>query len=327
MSSFPLRMDVEALKPHIESVSVKITSLKESHPSWDNSLALNDLKTQRKRLTICENQSSVVSSALVAVLEKNFLDKYGSLSKIVHGLMEKIKWCDPGSISDNFSLDAKKASLKEVGDGVREAHEKVPPVQDAFSTLQDIPGQDYLPKLAEHGDTLNKILNDLMIVEKNHKHMQSKFDNLAKLWQNFDQDSDQILGWLKDFENIVRSETLTQLHLPELDDKIRENVSLLGQVKSCEDKLKSLTETSQRILQLSPDARTGASSAHLGSRVGAVAKFLNNLKDKLIECKGAKEKFQSLLREANDYVDKANGKMNGVDKSGASHQAKVGEIE
>jgi DNA repair ATPase RecN len=319
--AFVFRIDCTALKPQIESVEQQIVAAKKDFPSWDNGMALNDLKTQKKRLVICENQVNMVNTALVSVLEKNFLDKYHNVAKVVHGLVEKIKWCDPTTISDNFSLEAKKASLKEVEDGVKESHEKLPPLQEAFKVLKGVP--DYSTKLNEHGETLSKILNDLMIVETNHKRMQAQFNDLADLWRSFDKDSDEIGGWLKDFETIVRSETLSQINLPDLQQKIQETQNLLRDVASCEAKLKSLNDTSNKIVKISPESRTGQTYVHLSHRVAAVAKFVNSLKDKLSDLSSNKEKFDKLLKESNNYIDTANNKITSLDKSGASHQSKV----
>jgi len=323
------KVDCNELKPQIEAVEGQLTTLKEEYPSWDNGLLLNDLKTQKKRHGICENQVNMVNSALTSVLEKNFQDKYLALARIVHALVEKIKWCDPATISDNFSLEAKKSALTDVDDGISESHEKLPLVQDAFSVLQDIPT---FTKLQEHGDHLNSILNDLMIVERNHARMKEQFDEFSVLWASFEALSDEINAWLKDFEGVVRGESLSQISLSELPDKAKEAETFAKDIKSCEAKLQKLQDLSGKIINISPEARSPQVVTQLSNRLQAISKFALTLKDKVSELENSKRVYDAALSKANAWIDDQNKELQSLEdvkgvKSALTSQAKLGKLK
>jgi nesprin-1 len=323
------RTDCTELKPLIEAAEGQITVLKEEYPSWDNSMMLNDLKTQKKRHGICENQINMVNSALTAVLEKNFQDKYISVARIVHALVEKIKWCDPSSISDSFSLESKKSALTDVDDGISESHEKLPLVQDAFSVLQQIPN---FGKLQEHGDHLNSILNDLMIVEKNHKRMKDDFDEFSSLWSSFEASSDEINAWLKDFEGVVRGESLSQISLTELPEKAKEAETFAKDIKECEGKLQQLEAVSANIVRISPEARSPQVVAQLTNRLQAITKFAKALKDKVAELENSKKQYDAALMKAKSWIDDNNKELKSLDdpkgtKSTMTSQAKLEKLK
>ncbi|ODN01313.1 Nesprin-1 [Orchesella cincta] len=299
------------LKPEVNQISARIADLKGEYPSWDCNLISTDMKTMEKRLDICKNQIGTVNAALLSVLEKDFQDKLYGLDRIISGIVEKIKWCDPKGITDNFSFESKLSALAEVESGVTECHEKIPPCQSSLSVLQEL--ENY-PKIDELSTQFSKSVNDLHFVESNHDRIKSQLEEFSDSWKAFEQLSEEATTWLKDVEGRIKNESLTQIHLAQLPEKIREADQLAAEVDGYSTKFAKLSQLSKEIQGVAPDARTSQVSAHLSARHEAVKKFISTLKDKLKQLENGSKEYEDSLTKCKQWIDNADGQLAKIDQ-------------
>lgn len=301
----------QELKPELNQMAGHIADLKGEYPLWDSNLIGTDMKTMEKRLDICKNQIGTVNTALLSVLEKDFQDKMYGLDRIITGIVEKIKWCDPSGITDNFSYESKLSALEEVEAGVFECREKKIPCEASLQTLQAI--QAY-PKVDEVSSQLNKSLNDLHFVESNHDRIKGQLEDFSDSWKAFEQLSEECSAWLKEVETRIKSEALTQIHLAQLEDKIREANGLSTEVEGNSSKFAKLTQFSKEIQAVAPKARTGQMASHLSGRYDQIKKFVTTLQDRLKSLAQGKHEYDDSLNKCGTWIDQANDQLVKIEK-------------
>lgn len=296
----------QEMRPEVSQIAGHIADVKGEFPVWDNNLISTDMKTMEKRLDICRNQIGTVNSALLSVLEKDFQDKLYNLDRIISGIVEKIKWCDPKTITDNFSFESKLSALEEVESGVEECREKIPACQASLQTLQSV--KDY-PKVDELSSQFSKSINDLQFVEKNHDRIKSELEEFSDSWKAFEQLSEECTAWLKDVEAKIKSESLTQIQLAQLEDKIKEAEDLASETDKNSSKFAKLAQFSKEIQQIAPEARTGQVSSHLSGRYEQVKKFVLSLKDRLKGMGKGRKEYEESLAACDNWIDNADGQL------------------
>jgi len=302
----------QVIEPDIKKIEVEVQKFKKQNPSWDDQQAIGDVKTMQRRLEICKNQVQTVLNAILSVLEKNHNDKFRNLARIIHGLVEKIKFCDPKFVNDNFTLNSKKIALQEVEEGIHEVHSLVPEVQQSLMLLTGV--LDPVKK-DEKAAEFSRLINDLRFVEQNHRTSYEQLCSMADTWKQLDEASEEISGWLKNAEEKARAETINQVPLSQIPEQFQNIAQFVQDVDCCESKLQTLISLSDKLMSMAPEARAPQTVSLYQNRYKGVKKAAHTMLDRLGEVKSTKAQYENALKKSLDWIACAMKELEAIEKT------------
>ncbi|CAG7726205.1 unnamed protein product [Allacma fusca] len=293
-------VEYKVLKPEFEQVEKKIVQFKSENPKWDDSHIQNLVKSNKKRLGILQSQIETVKSSLVSALEKNYWDKFHPTGKLVGGLVEKVKLCDIKNITDNYTLQAKVASLCEIQDGVIEIQGKLPAVHDSLEVLKKI--ENY-PKITTCAQEYAKLINDVHFIEKNVANVNNQIGDLSSLWEQYEILGDELTTNVRQIETKVKTELSKPVDLSKINDKLQDINTLTQETDKSKASIDKLVAMSHDIVKLAPDYHTGQVIPNALSKLQGITKSISSQRARLVELKDNAGLYQEALQKAQSWIE------------------------
>ncbi|KAF5292004.1 hypothetical protein FQA39_LY14121 [Lamprigera yunnana] len=290
----------------IKKIEQQILGMKTIYPSFSESNLPKEQQLVKKRYDGVLSNANKIENTLISFLKKYHNEKYGNLQRLIATHKEKIQWCQPEPASDKYNLEVKLNALRAIQAGIEDCEARKDELQKSLKLLEPIETPESYKLMTAEKDHLDLELENL-------KHAYNATSELLErnLIQHNDYEklSETISSWLKDTENKVRTESITQADLNKLDDKILEITNLQKEVHDCEDEIKRLIGLSDAIIKEMPDSRVGQFAQHLNSRYQAVAKFLSNYLEKLDELNKYKQLYYNSIKNIEDWLSEAEEKV------------------
>lgn len=301
-----LKAELDKCDSKIRSIDQQIQHMIVTYPSFNESNLPKEAQNLKKRYDAIHANACKIENSLLAFLKKSHNEKYAALQRIIAVQKEKINWCLPDSTSDKYNLDVKLNALIPVENAIKECELKKQELEKSLEVLENVENPDSVKLLTAEKDHLVLELNDL---KQNYKTTINLLNESIGLVQKYDDLSDSISNWLKDMENKVRTQTVTQLELAQVPVKIEETKKLQAEVQDFDKNIKELADLSDNMTKETPDTRASQFVQHIKTRYGAISKFLSHYLDKLHELNKYKDLYTNSIKDVENWLVQAEEKV------------------
>lgn len=290
----------------IRNIDQQIQQMVVTYPSFSESNLPKEAQNLKKRYDAIHANACKIENSLLAFLKKCHSEKYAALQRIITAQKEKINWCLPDSNSDKYNLEVKLNALVPVENAIKECNVKMEELEKSLEVLENVENPETVKLLTAEKEHLALELNDL---KQNYDSTKNLLNEKIGLVKKYDELSDSISNWLKDMENKVRSQTVTQLDLAQVPIKIEETKKLQKEVQHFDKNLKELSDLSDNMTKETPDVRSSQFVQHIKTRYGAITKFLAHYLDKLHELNKYKDLYTNSIKDVEDWLVQAEEKV------------------
>jgi len=324
-----LKAEVEKCDYTISEIDERLTKMASEYPIISKSNLPKELQALQLRRDGVASHADKVNATLVAFLTKLYHEKFGVLQRMVTTHKEKVAWCEPEQSSDRYNLEVKMTSLTDVEAGIADCEARKIDTDNSLKLLSTVESSEIISTLKnEH----NKVAADLESLKDNYWKIKSVLEENIALWQRYELMSENVISWIKEYENRIRIEATTLLNPDEIDTKISEIMQLETKVKDYENEMKDLIALGEEITKVSPDSRVAQYVGHLNTRYYSVLKFLAQHLDRLKEFKQIKDHYVTNVKELESWLQNAEQKLRTFDEiSGPKpmtfYQSKLKELK
>lgn len=291
---------------NIRNIDQQIQQMITTYPSFSESTVPKEAQNLKKRYDTIHALACKIESTLLSFLKKCHNEKFAALQRIIAVQKEKINWCLPEGNSDKYNLEVKLNSLTPVESAIEDCETRKVDLEKSLEILENVENHENVKLLTAEKDHLVLELNDL---KQNYETTKNQLLEHINVIQKYDQLSDAISNWLKDMENKVRTQTVTQLDLNKVPEKIEETTKLQKEVHDYEKQIKELSDLNDTISKETPDARSTQFVQHLRTRYSAINKFLSHYLDKLRELNKYKDLYKNSIKDVEDWLVQAEEKV------------------
>lgn len=291
----------------LEQIHKSIEELKLQYPSVSESNLPKEYNVVKKRYEGVMIHANKIEGALLAFLKKCHQDKQNALQRIVSAQKEKVQWCLPEPSSDRYNLEVKLGSLIDVENGLVECEAKKSELEHSLQLLESVETPETISQLTTAKNQLIGQLNDL---KKEHASTKDLLQRNIDLWQKYELSSENIASWLKDTETKIRSESINQLNLATIGDKIKEVKAIQKHVSDFNKDMKDLITLGDNMVKEIPESRIGQYISHLSNRYQAVVKFVSNYLERLEALNVNRNLYQSSVKDVENWLADAEKKVN-----------------
>lgn len=302
-----LKGDLEKSESGIKNIQQKVEQMITSYPTFSEGNLPKEIQNVKKRYDVVHTHANKIENSLLSFLKKCHNEKYAALQRIISIQKEKVNWCMPEVGSDKYNLEVKLNALVPVESAIQDCQKRKEDLEQSLEILKNVESPEILKLLTAEKDRLLLDLNDLQQNYTATKHMLEQNINVV---QKYDQLSEIVSSWLKDMENRVRTETVTQLDLEKVPQKIVETEKLQKEVSDYEANVKELSNLSDNMSKESPEARAVQFVQHLKGRYQAIVKFLSHYLEKLHELNKYKDLYSNSIKDVEDWLIQADEKVN-----------------
>ncbi|XP_029680499.1 nesprin-1 isoform X2 [Formica exsecta] len=324
-----LKAEVEKCDYVISEIDERLSKMTSEYPVISKSNLPKELQALQLRRDGVASHADKVNATLVAFLTKLYHEKFGILQRMVATHKEKVAWCEPEQSSDRYNLEVKMTSLTDVEAGIADCEARKIDTENSLKLLSTVESSEIISALrSEH----NKVAADLKSLKENYWKIKSVLEQNIDLWQRYELMSENVISWLKGYENKIRMEATTLLNPDEISTKISEITQLETKVKNYDNEIKNLIALGEEITRVSPDSRVAQYVGHLNTRYYSVLKFLAQHLDRLNELKQIKDHYVTNVKELESWLQNAEQKLKIFDKiSGPKpmtfYQSKLKELK
>lgn len=287
-------------------VKKQIDELKEQYPSFSETNLPKELTAVFKRYDGVCSQAEKIEGVLSAFLKKYHLEKQSSLQRIIATQKEKIAWCHPEPGSDRYNLEVKLGSLVDVENGLQDCEKRKIELEQSLKILESVEPPEVMSALEAEKEKLVHALDE---IKNNYASTKDLLNKNISLWQNYELTSDIISSWLKDMESKIRSETVSQMNLPKLDEKTQEIEALQKQVCDFEKDMSEFAVVGENMVKELPESRVEQFVSHLTNRYQSIVKFISNYLERLDVLKANNELYKSSVKDVEDWLKQAEEKV------------------
>jgi nesprin-1 len=292
------------------SLNAKVQDAVKSYKAFGDSSAAKDLGALQKRYDNVKSQADKIDGTLSSFLFKLNNERLGTLQRAVGLIKEKLQWCAPEASSDKYNLEVKLSTLKDVEDAIAECETRKNELENSFSTLKEVMSPE---KVAEFETDKSKLLAEFADSKKSYTDIQHELQHNIELWGQYEQVSDNVTAWLRDAEGRVRSESVNQVNLPDLQKSVKANQQFKTDVLNFKPTMTKLNDCGKEILEKQPESRIGQYVGHLNSRYDAVVKFVDGHIDHLQEIENNQTAYNASVQEVKKWIDESNKKLDSFD--------------
>lgn len=301
-----LKQELVNCEPEIKGIEQQIQHLKASYPTFIEGNLSKEQQNLKKRYDGVAAHTNKIENSLLSFLKKFHNEKYGALQRIIATQLEKVQWCLPEPSSDKYNLEVKLNSLVSVQEAIADCENRKIELTNSLQALEKVESPESMKLLNAEQDHLALELENLKQKYANTKEL---LESSLSKHQTYEELSESVSNWLKDIENKVRSESTTQVELATIDQKIKETEALQKHISDYESKIKELAALTDDLAKDAPDSRLKQYVQHLQSRYQAVNKFVSNYLEKLQELKKYKDIYADSLKDVEDWLVKAEDKV------------------
>ncbi|XP_018395829.1 PREDICTED: nesprin-1 isoform X2 [Cyphomyrmex costatus] len=306
-----LKTELEKCDYTLSELNEKLTDMVSEYPTISKSSLPKELQALQLRKDGVASHADKVNATLVAFLTKLYHEKFGALQRLVATHKEKVAWCEPEQSSDRYNLEVKMASLIDVEDGIADCEIRKVDTDNSLTLLSTVESSETISALRDERD---KVTADLESLKVSYRKIKSVLQENIALWQRYEFTSENVISWLKENENKIRTEATMLLNPNEIDAKIAEITQLKEKVENYENEMKDLIALGEEIVTVSPESRVTQYVGHLNMRYHSVLKFLVQHLDRLRELKQIKSQYAANVKELESWLLNAEQKLKTFDE-------------
>ncbi|KAF7272974.1 hypothetical protein GWI33_014281 [Rhynchophorus ferrugineus] len=307
-----LLKDLENQQPNLGIIDENIKRISQVYPTFVDSAAIKEQEALKKRYKNILTHANKIDNSLSAFLKKFHNDKYAALQRIISAQREKIQWCLPDATSDKYNLQVKFNSLSAIENALKDCQSRMAELENSLQMLAQVESPESVKLLTAEKNYLALELTNL----------QQEFDKTKEaLAQNIDIQSQyedlaaKVADWLKDMENKVKSESVVQMNLDNIDQKRADIKNLLAQVQNFQGDINKLNEISEEVVKTTPETRIPQYVQHANSRYQTLTKFLDNYLTKLDELDKYKQVYRNSVNDLENWLNQAGDKVKEFSKT------------
>ncbi|XP_068085330.1 muscle-specific protein 300 kDa [Anabrus simplex] len=326
-----LKQELTAFGTDLQAVSTKIEQMKKNYPAFGESGVAKELGGLEKRYDGVLSHAHKIESTLLTFLKKYHAEKFGALQRVVATHKEKVAWCLPEAGSDLYNLEVKMSSLQDVLTGLTDCDEKQAELDQSLQLLQNVESPE---KMEELMSDRNQLIAELEALKNNYKSTKQSLEHNVNLWQKYELMSENVASWLREMEAKVRAESVSQVNLGTITDKINEMETFRKEVAGYEPEVEAISSLGEEIMQENPESRVGQYVGHLTARYQAVLKFANGYVDRLHGLNSNKDLYRTSVKEVEAWLGDADAKLKSFEqllaapaKPMQAYQAKLEELK
>ncbi|CAG2061276.1 unnamed protein product, partial [Timema podura] len=300
-----LKVELQGVGSNLGSLNDKIEEIKSSYPAFGESGLAKELKGLQERYNSVSSHANKIENTLLAFLKKYHTEKFGILQRGVATHKEKVVWCLPEPGSDRYNLEVKLSSLQDVAAGLQDFEAKKEELDQSLQVLQNVETPE---KIEELVCERRQVVAELEALKSTYNTTKQSLERNTGLWQKYELMSENVASWLKETEGKVRAESVSQLNLKKVPDKIKEIEGFKKQVSDYEPEVKEITSL--------------------------VIKFASGYIDRLHKLDKNKDLYKADVKEVNKWLTDADRKLISYEEllsSGAkpmqAYQAKLEELK
>lgn len=305
-----LKQDLGEVGNSISDLKKNINDVKSSYPAFGETGVVKELSNLQKRYEGVVAQADKIESTLLTFLKKYHSEKFNALQRIVSTFKEKVQWCLPEAGSDRYNLEAKTASLQDIEVGLTDCETKKKELDVSLELLQNVENSE---KLKELKTEKGKLVGDLNALKDSYNEAKQSLEHNIGLWQQYELASENVSSWLRDTEGKVRAESVNQVNLTTINDKIKDLETFKHDVDAFEPQMENVSRVANEIMKVSPESRAGQFVGHLTTRYQAIVKFIINYIERLETMKKNQDKYRDAVGDVQKWLGTAEAKLKSFD--------------
>lgn len=309
-----LKAQLSDQESELDNLRMRIDEMKFTYPTFAESIIPKELNNVQKRMDVIATHSNKIEASLSQFLRKFHLDKIGMLKRLIGAQKEKLCWCIPEPSSDKYNLEVKKASLADIESGIADCLARIAEISDSINVLNQIESPENIEFVK---NDVERFGHDLAEVQQGFNATKSALDDNISLWNQYENQFENVSAWLKDIEAKVRNESAVQINLANIDDKLLELAACDQEIKNQKPEIAKLEKIADTIMQKNTDARVGQISNHIASRYKGVDKSMGALLDRVKSAKEAFSKFGKNEAACTDWIKNARLHLNELARMGS----------
>lgn len=301
-----LKYELQSFGSNLELLKEKIEEIKSNYPAFGDSGLSKELSGLQKRYDGVSSNANKIESTLLTFLNKYYMEKFGALQRGVAAHKEKVVWCLPEAGSDRYNLEVKIASLQDVEVGLIDCETKKADLDMSLHLLENVETPEKIKELQTERDQL---ITELESLRNSYSNTKQLLEYNINLWQKYELMSENVASWLKETEGKVRTESLIQLNLSTIGDKIKETESFQKKVTDFESEIKDISMLGDEIMKENPESRASQYVGHLVTRYQGVVKFAASYMERLMSLNKIKDVYKTSVTDVENWLAEANSKL------------------
>lgn len=298
----------------LDNLRMRVDEMKFNYPTFAESIIPKELNNVQKRIDTIATHANKIELSLSQFLRKFHMDKIGMLKRMVNAQKEKIIWCVPEPNSDKYNLEMKKSSIADVQAGIADCLARKKDIPDSVDILSHIETPENIELVK---NDIERFIQDLTEIQQRCESTKNDIDKNISLWDQYEQQFDEVSNWLKDIEAKLRNEGAAPINLASIDTKLAELSDYDRDIKNRQEQIHKLEEIAEKIMQKNYEARVGQSSNHIASRYKTIGKSISTLLERVSAAKQSDVEFGKHERACNDWVKNARLHLNELARMGS----------
>lgn len=326
-----LKKDLSKYEGDIYKINLEVDKMKELYPSFTDSGLAKEISGIRKRYDGVVSHSEKIESTLLTFLKKHHSERFSNLQRLVTALREKLLWCAPEAGSDRYNLEVKATSLQDVETGLSDCDAKRSELEQSLQLLECVESAQMMTELKE-GST--QLITEMENLKTSYITLKQLLEYNVDLWQKYELMSENLSSWLREMEGKVRSESVSQINLLNIMDKITEMKDVLKIVTEFESEVKNISNVSSEIMKENPESRVAQYVGNISMRYQSVLKFVKSFIERLEDLKKSKDSYTTSVGEVRKWLSDAECKLKDFEvlftspvKPSQAYQTKLDEIK
>ncbi|XP_050705317.1 muscle-specific protein 300 kDa-like [Eriocheir sinensis] len=303
--------ELEEYDEKIKAVESDIDDFKENFKGCEASKLVKEYSALQKKYEGVEAQAEKACKNLYFVIEKHYTDRLKALQRFTEVHKEKITWCQGEPSNDRYGVEAKIAALSDIKGslklGAAKKKELIASQQLYECTVDD-------EDVEEIQNDCEAVFTDLEELDNSVDECQASLNQALALWQQYELMTENLSSWLKEVEARMRTETMNQIDISMVQEKIEETEALLEEVNSHDDEIYELMEKTEELMEISPDCRAGECASQIQTRVQALLQFCNTFLGKLNQLTKDQKLYGDTIVKMEEWLKDAEEKLKGFEQ-------------
>ena len=303
--------ELEEYGEKIKTVESDIDDLKENFKGFEASKLSKEFGTLEKKSEAIEAQATKACNNLYFVIEKHYKDRLKALQRFVEVHKEKIAWCQGEASNDRYGVESKISALSDIRGSLKFGAAKKKELVASQELYEHIVDEEEVEDIQSDCEAVFTELDELY---NSLDECQTSLNEALALWQQYELMTENLSSWLKEVESRMRTETMNQIDISMVKEKIEETEALLEEVNSHDDELYELMEKTEELLEINQDCRAGEYANQIQSRVQALIQFCNTFLNKLNHLTKDQKLYGETIKKMEEWLKDAEEKLKGFEQ-------------
>lgn len=301
-----IERELQEYDEKIKEVRTNIEELKAGFKGFEPSKLVKEFTALQRKYEGLIGQTAKACKSLQYVIEKHYRDRLSDLQRFLSVHQEKIVWCQAEPGSDRYGVEAKISALSDVKSSLKLGHAKRQDLEKCRELFEKVVSADQREAIQEECETTVSEMEELSTrLEECHVSL----TRLLELWQQYELMTENLSSWLREVEARVRTDTMNQIDMTMVQEKIEETENLLEEVNSHDDEVCELMEKTEELMEVNPECRAKEYATQLKNRVQALVKFCNTFLNKLNQLTSDQKLYSETIEKMEEWLKDAEEKL------------------